>query len=111
MVELSEELFCVSEDAEGFFVADGVLDAEGVCVVPGALDAVGVSEVPGLLDEAGVSEVPGLLDEAGASDAASFFGMISPCWRTFLHAVQIVSPVYPSSVAVASFLFTTSLLT
>ena len=96
MVEVSEEASCVSEEADGFFVADGVLEEDGFFVAAGALET------------AGVLEVPGLLDAAGVSDAVPFFGMTSPCCRTFLQALQMVSPVYPSSVVVAGFLFTTS---
>ena len=102
MVESLEESFCVSEDTEGFFVAEGVLEAEGFFVAAGALDAAGVREAAGLLEEAGVPEA------VGVSDAASFLGMVSPCCRIFLHALQMVSPVYPSLVVVAAFLFTTS---
>ena len=108
LVEVSEEASCVPEEADGFFVADGVLEEDGFFVAAGALEAARVLEVPGLLEAAGVLEVSGLLDAAGVSDAVPFFGMTSPCCRTFLQTLQMVSPVYPSSVVVAGFLFTTS---
>lgn len=90
------EAFCVAF-AEGFFVVDGVLDAAGFLVDD-------TLEPSGLLEGAGVLEVEGVFV------VAAFFGMILPVLSTFLHALQIVSPVYPSDVVVAAFLFTTCVL-